>query len=556
MLCHRQVHTEGQGRWQEAHPQAHHRPGRTGLPRPQHVPVKDPSRHPCKMSGWLDPHLLCGSQPQYALLRASMLAYAHINLLDVLRRFTPTEAIRVVTDSLYVKKTALHKLEGIVAYVPHDQHPKGYCTTCLGWHDGPTSRPPNKENVAPAQWRDKGETIYSAQDHAAYEPEPEHWGASNDVRESTAPSHADPLTHHVLSYLNGGGGSNKTTRTIDLFWTRNPLLFTPTHRLAKEMRTRGVKAQTYHSFFRWSGQTEWTPDRMGQKYILRVIIWDEVCTVPKPMLETFLDWLDQRGVQVIYCGDQGQPPPIAGESQHDWLRERVDYYEEMTVDYRSKCDDLRALQKAIRLQPDKVQCREMRKALPQCLGWDRFVNEWQPHDIILVSSKAPCDRGDEDPGVKAQTYHFFFRWSGMLLGNGQPDQQELVLNDVVEVSTWDGGGGPWRQVGPRLGSWLRYDGAQQPGPDHQQPTEGIDHRRLPPVEQPELPGCLPGGLPPPDCEVLSSARCRWSTPTTLRRCHSKEKHWPQAPVIQVRWCCKGPWEQPAYEGLCCPQRET
>ncbi|MEW8689314.1 MAG: hypothetical protein AB2556_26120 [Candidatus Thiodiazotropha sp.] len=57
------------------------------------------------------------------------------------------------------------------------------------------------------------------------------------------------------------------------------------------MRARGVKAQTYHSFFRWSGQTE----RMGQKYLPCVIIWDEACTVPRPILETFLDWLDGRG---------------------------------------------------------------------------------------------------------------------------------------------------------------------------------------------------------------------------------------------------------------------
>ena len=60
------------------------------------------------------------------------------------------------------------------------------------------------------------------------------------------------------------------------------LVFTPTHRLAKEMRARGVQAQTYHSFFLWSGQTEWTPERMGQKFIPRLIIWDEVCTVPPP----------------------------------------------------------------------------------------------------------------------------------------------------------------------------------------------------------------------------------------------------------------------------------
>ena len=33
-----------------------------------------------------------GSQPQFAHLLASMLAYAHINLLEMLRRFTPEEA--------------------------------------------------------------------------------------------------------------------------------------------------------------------------------------------------------------------------------------------------------------------------------------------------------------------------------------------------------------------------------------------------------------------------------------------------------------------------------
>ncbi|MEW8689051.1 MAG: hypothetical protein AB2556_24795, partial [Candidatus Thiodiazotropha sp.] len=92
---------------------------------------------------------------------------------------------------------------------------------------------------------------------------------------STAPRHEDPLSRHRLSYLNGRGGSGETTWVIKLFRQRDPLVFTPTYRLAKEMRERGVWAQTFHSFFRWSGQTEWTPDRMGNKFVPRVIIWDE-----------------------------------------------------------------------------------------------------------------------------------------------------------------------------------------------------------------------------------------------------------------------------------------
>ena len=165
------------------------------------------------------------------------------------------------------------------------------------------------------------------QDHAAYLPKPEFWQQTKDIPNSQAPRADDPLTTNQLSYLNGGGGSGKTTRTIELFRSRDPLVFTPTHRLAKEMRSRDVKAQTYHSFFCWSGQNDWTPERMGQKYIPCVIIWDEVCTVPRPILETFLKWLNQRGVQVICCGDEGQPPPIVGEMPHEWLRQHVSHYE-------------------------------------------------------------------------------------------------------------------------------------------------------------------------------------------------------------------------------------
>ncbi len=98
---------------------------------------------------------------------------------------------------------------------------------------------------------------------------------------------------------------------------------------------------------------------MGQKYIPRIIIWDEVCSVPTPILETFLDWLDHRGVQVICCGDQGQPPPITGEMPHDWINQHVDYYEEVEVDYRAKDEALKALKRVICLKPDKDQCQEM-----------------------------------------------------------------------------------------------------------------------------------------------------------------------------------------------------
>jgi len=124
----------------------------------------------------------------------------------------------------------------------------------------------------------------------------------------------DPFSCYQLSYFNGGGGSDKT-RAIDVFRGKEPLFLTPTHSLAKEMRARGVKVQTYHSLFFLA---EW-PERVGQKYVPRIIIWEEVCTVPLKALREFLVWLYRRGVRVICCGGQGQPASIKGEMPHGLL---------------------------------------------------------------------------------------------------------------------------------------------------------------------------------------------------------------------------------------------
>ena len=189
---------------------------------------------------------------------------------------------------------------------------------------------------------------------------------------------------------------------------------------------------------------------MGQKFVPRVIIWDEGCTVPRPTLETFLDRLEGRGVQVICCGDQGQPPPIAGEMSHDWLRENVAYYEEVEVDHRAKDPLLKALKKRIRLQPNRVQCRKVRKALPGCLGRERFVEAWKQCDLILTSrqkvrvrtQRLLFERHDEyfpDTFVPlpyrpkdTRRQNIMVTIPGPLL-DGRPDRQELVLNDVVEL---------------------------------------------------------------------------------------------------------------------------
>ncbi|CAG8846723.1 3851_t:CDS:2, partial [Racocetra persica] len=92
--------------------------------------------------------------------------------------------------------------------------------------------------------------------------------------------------------------------------------------------------QTWHSFFRWNGVGEWTPECIEEKKFPQVVIWDEVCTVPKHILEMFINYLLKHKCQVICCGDDAQPLPFFGEMLHNWLKEHADYYEEVLTDYQ------------------------------------------------------------------------------------------------------------------------------------------------------------------------------------------------------------------------------
>src|SRR5918911_4426112 len=136
-----------------------------------------------------------GHQPQYTHLRASMLAYAHINLLEMLQRFGPNEVVRIATDSIYIRREALYKIKNVPAFWRQHQRTKS-----------------SQQQPTPGQWRDKGEKIYGPDPHIIYWPKDRHWELIKDIPDSTAPTIHDPITRSRVSYLNGGGGSGKTTR--------------------------------------------------------------------------------------------------------------------------------------------------------------------------------------------------------------------------------------------------------------------------------------------------------------------------------------------------------
>ncbi|MEW8689029.1 MAG: hypothetical protein AB2556_24685, partial [Candidatus Thiodiazotropha sp.] len=80
------------------------------------------------------------------------------------------------------------------------------------------------------------------QEHAAYLAEPAFMATERDLPPSTAPRHDDPLSRYALPKRRQG---RRQDHASDRALPPEKKPFTPTHRLAKEMRARGAKAQTY-----------------------------------------------------------------------------------------------------------------------------------------------------------------------------------------------------------------------------------------------------------------------------------------------------------------------
>ncbi|CAB5127988.1 unnamed protein product [Rhizophagus irregularis] len=111
----------------------------------------------------------------------------------------------------------------------------------------------NEYKPFPGQWHDKGKKIHGPDPNVIYWPKNRYWKSIKNITKSIAPSIHDPITRSRVSYLNGGGGSEKTTRAIQIFKDINMVVFTHTNALAKDFQNnRKVKAQTWHSFFRWN----------------------------------------------------------------------------------------------------------------------------------------------------------------------------------------------------------------------------------------------------------------------------------------------------------------
>lgn len=128
-------------------------------------------------------------QSQYAHLGASMLSYAHINPLSMLQRFAEDEAVRAATDIIYLRKSALEKIECMKAFWKGEEganEPKmwGHYTRSL-------SPPDYISFPKPVQWWEKDEKLRPGAKHAGYIAKEEFWRNKKDFELSTLPIFGD-----------------------------------------------------------------------------------------------------------------------------------------------------------------------------------------------------------------------------------------------------------------------------------------------------------------------------------------------------------------------------
>ncbi|CAG8788924.1 10653_t:CDS:2, partial [Racocetra persica] len=187
---------------------------------------------------------------------------------DCIKEGTYT-VVRIATDSIYIQREALYKIENVSAffkqvkqkisypkdsvntksvkifqktkmplaveeYFPCSKHKPFVCHDCFwDWyaHKGFGRVIPDKKPSSNTR-----EKIHSPDPNVVYWPKNRHWKLIKDITESTVPSIHDPITRSQVSYLNGDGGSGKTTRAIRIFKDINMVVFTHTNVLLKTFK--------------------------------------------------------------------------------------------------------------------------------------------------------------------------------------------------------------------------------------------------------------------------------------------------------------------------------
>ena len=220
LLHHRQVHPGRQSRWQKTDTKACEWPRQARLPSPGHPPKWHFGRSTWKVPSGSHPHLL-------RWFPTTVRSPQGLNA-RVCPHQPPLNATELQTRRCGPSGHWQHLRPKVCA-------PQSICGSQKMWlwrgrlralFTRGRLRCPRRGRP----WPVAGQRQASLHAHGTCSLPCQAWlqATKKDLTPSTAPRHDDPLSRHPLSNLNGGGGSGKTTWAIELFRTRNPLVFTPT----------------------------------------------------------------------------------------------------------------------------------------------------------------------------------------------------------------------------------------------------------------------------------------------------------------------------------------
>ncbi|CAG8644995.1 8678_t:CDS:2 [Cetraspora pellucida] len=103
---------------------------------------------------------------------------------------------------------------------------------------------------------------------------------------------------------------------------------------------------------------------------------------------------------------------------YNWLKEHVDYYEEVLINYHAKCPKLHKFKKAMYRQNNRIQLKLFQGILPTIEKWEQ-LHQIKYSEIPILLNYRPRDRCKQN--CLAQI-------------SDLSEKKELVKNDIVYLS--------------------------------------------------------------------------------------------------------------------------
>jgi hypothetical protein len=359
-----------------------------------------------------------GERKDRSHIRAYVLAYMQIAVIDALGRFGADDVVYCCVDGIRVRP-GVAAPEGLpmAESSPVDPpHPK---VRAWRWDGGETTgeRPP----PGLWRWKEEGEEYNYHESHA--QPPLNMHGSHAALADEGIELPSDEIARAPVTFLDGQGGSGKSYRALRAFPGRRVVILCHNNEYAidvakdAEKNPYGYPTRTYHEYLHLGNEahTEWTEQKMGRERP-DVIFWDEIGLVNVGLLERVLPWMRKMRAQVVLAGDpSGQLPNFeeekvetgSGERLLAWLRVHCDQTVVCEEDHRAKEEGLKELKRGMWRATPADQYRSYRTAGFVTMTPAEAVAAWTPADTFVASTTGLRD-----------TY-------GRMVANQEPDRVRL-----------------------------------------------------------------------------------------------------------------------------------